>query len=447
VDGTGARGRDNRAEWTFVGDLAAVPAANRIGPRCQAWQSDMTASTVTSGRLGQPARARRLVLGALLALCGLAAPLSGAHASDQQTKSFKPVQRTARALVFQPRHVDGRSVVRATVSYRVHRRGKSVRRTRRVPVGRVRQSLDRGKRLKISRPRRARGGKLFVRARRRPPSDPSACAVDPATLSAPGCRAAFSDTGDGDASSLWGKVDCESAGRHQLVDAGDPHPTASGAPQPSASARQLTVVDGDDVWGERCELGENWRPTTPMPGYTEGQRRVTFISFRLPPNYPLALDTWQTVMQMKQVQPAANGGGTPVLALKAYDGVWSVVQSESNGASDSSRQLWSTPAATGTWTRFAFDVTYSTDPSVGSIRVYVDSNGDGDALDAGEQSPAFNTYTLKVETAGGSASDEIAPGDSIPSQLRVGIYHDPAVPCPSSTGCANQVDNVQIVGP
>jgi Polysaccharide lyase len=388
-----------------------------------------------------------VALAALLALCALAGPASGAQGSDQETKAFKPVQRTARALVFQPRHVEGRSVVRASVSYRLKRGGKPVRRTRRVPVGRVRRSLDRGERLKISRPPSAKGGKLVVRARRPPPSaaDSSVCALDPATLTAPGCQTAFADTADGDATSLWGKVDCESASRHQVIGDGDSHPMASGGPQPSASARQLTVLDGDDVWGERCELGENWRPSTPMPTYTEGQRRITFVSFRLPPNYPLGTNTWQTVMQMKQIQPAANGGGTPVAALKAYDGLWSLVQSESSGASDSSREVWSTPATAGTWTRFAFDVTYSSNPSVGSIKVYVDLNADGDALDVGEQSPTFNTYTLKVETAG-SAADGLAPGNSIPSQLRVGIYHDPAVPCPNSTGCANQVDNVQIVG-
>jgi Polysaccharide lyase len=392
-----------------------------------------------------------VALFAPVALLCLVGPLPGAHGADERTEAFKPVDRTPRSLVFQPRRVDGQSVVRASVSYQVKRGGKDVRRTRRVPASRVRQSLERDKPLKVFKPLRAKGGKLLVRARpTRPPAagDPSACALDPATMTAAACRTTFTDTVDGpDASSLWGKIDCAAGNRHQVVGGGDPHPTASGAAQPSANARQLTVVDGDDVWGERCELGENWRPSTPMPLYTEGQRRITFVSFRLPHNYPLGLDAWQTVMQMKQIQPAANGGGTPVLALKAYDGIWSLVQSTSNGPSDASRQLWSAPASAGTWTRFAFDVTYSSDPSVGSVTVYVDLNGDGDALDAREKSPTFKTYTLKVETSGGSATDGVAAGSSIPGQLRVGIYHDPDVPCPASVGCANQVDNVQIVSP
>ena len=78
-----------------------------------------------------------------------------------------------------------------------------------------------------------------------------------------------------------------------------------------------------------------------------------------------------------------------------------------------STRLWSAPARTGTWTRFAFDVHYSQYASQGSIKVYVDLNGDGDATDPGEQSPTFNTYTLKTETAG-TNSDGIAAGESIP---------------------------------
>ena len=41
--------------------------------------------------------------------------------------------------------------------------------------------------------------------------------------------------------------------------------------------------------------------------------------------------------------------------------------------------------------------------------------------------------------------DGIAPGKSIPSHLRVGIYHDPAIALPTPSTCAVDVDNVQIV--
>ncbi len=205
------------------------------------------------------------------------------------------------------------------------------------------------------------------------------------------------------------------------------------------------MLDGDDVWGERCELGWNDHRGGPTALYREGDHSVTFASFRLPASYPLENTSWQVVMQMKQTQPSANGGGTPVLSLEAKGGRWRLLQSTSNGPSGDTRELWTAPAARGVWTRFAFDVTYSQDPARGSVQVDVDLNGDGDASDSAERSPAIGTYTLKRETEGGCATDGIAPGESIPSHLRVGIYHHPAIACPPPTGCAVEIDNVQIV--
>jgi Polysaccharide lyase len=250
---------------------------------------------------------------------------------------------------------------------------------------------------------------------------------------------------------LWGRLDCQAYSRHQhqrIAIDGDLHTTGSGTVQTNLSYRRLTVIDTDDVYGERCELGRNehragYTPQT-FALYREGQHRVTFMSLRLPNNFPLGTNLWQVVAQMKQTQPSANGGGTPMLSLEAHSGRWRLMQSTSSGASSSTRQLWSTPAQAGAWTRFVFDVRYSQDPSVGFVKVYADLNGDGDALDSGEQSPGIRTYTLKRETTGGSSTDGIAPGESIPSHLRAGIYHASSIPCPAPLGCSIEIDNVQV---
>jgi hypothetical protein len=261
---------------------------------------------------------------------------------------------------------------------------------------------------------------------------------------------------DPNKSNLWGdELACADASRiTRPTSGGDTGPTASGASQGNSAYRATTVLDGDNYWGERCELAKNsWTDGLASPqnqmgtfyDYHEGERRATYFSLRLPSGFPINVNTWQVVMQMKQAGPSNNSSGTPVLEMDAYGGRWRLRQSLSTGDASDSRELWSTPAQTGSWTRFAYDVTYSSDPSIGSIKVNVDLNGDGDFGDAGEQSPTFHTYTLKKEIAGPDTL--LAVGQSIPSHLRMGLYHDSSVSCPGPSGCSVNIDNVEVARP
>jgi Polysaccharide lyase len=274
---------------------------------------------------------------------------------------------------------------------------------------------------------------------------PTAAAGATAHPAKGGPRLLFSDTAQAlDPLPLWGHVDCAIESRAQVIPlGGDPHPTISGLPQGDDSFRRLTVIDDDDLFGERCELGQNDR-SGPVAFYRNGRRLVTQISIRLPVGYPLRVDTWQVVMQMKQTGPSSNSGGTPVLELDAYRGRWRLRQSLSRGPASDSRQLWSAPAAIGTWTRFSFKARYSSNPEKGRIKATADLNGDGDFADARERSSRIRTYTLKRETPGGS-EDGLPAGRTIPSHLRAGIYHDPAIGCPPPQGCAVDIDNVQVM--
>ena len=276
-------------------------------------------------------------------------------------------------------------------------------------------------------------------------TDKRRCERDLAQLETRGCRVLFEDTAQAaDPEPLWGSIDCESRERQRRVErGGDPHATADGSPQGNDAYRELSVRDGDDFFGERCELGHNDHRDGPTAIFGEGDRRVTFASYRLPQGYPLSSERWQVVMQIKQSAPSANSGGTPVLELEAKRDRWRLLQSRSPGRSSTSRELWSAPAEIGAWTRFAFDVVFSKKKRKGRVRAYADLNGDGDAADGDERSPRFKTYTLKKETSGGG-DDGIAPGKSIPSHLRAGIYHDAAIDCEAVT-CRVDVDNVQVV--
>jgi hypothetical protein len=250
---------------------------------------------------------------------------------------------------------------------------------------------------------------------------------------APGAGLPFLDPGDSeDVSAVWGEYACADADRLGVVREGGVD---------GGAYRRFTVVDGDDVDGERCEAGRNDHTDGPTAVFREGERLTTSFAVRLPEDFPLDSERFQVVMQMKQSQPAANGDGTPVLALEARDGRWLLMQSTSSGPSSDTRELWSARARPGVWARFEFDVTYSAEPGEGRIRVRGDLNGDGELeADSGE----LSAFTLKEETEGGEEGDGIEPGEAIPSHLRIGLYHDPKVPCPPPRGCSVEFDDVRI---
>ncbi len=270
----------------------------------------------------------------------------------------------------------------------------------------------------------------------------------------------FSDTGeDGDPGGVWGRIDCQETSRQRRVEAGgDPAPDAGGAPQESSAYRRLTVRDGDDISGERCELGENDHNEGPTALYREGRRILTFVSLRVPSTAVSDGESWQTVFQIKQAQPSDGGEFTsPVLAMHVTEGEWRLDQVEKG-------TVWRAPVTRNRWTRFVLDGVFSQDADLGSVRLHADLNADGDFLDAGEHAEVRGVITLGTEVDGeNGGEDGLDPGDSIPGHLRVGIYHcdelpgsanacpeperpDPW-PCPAPPGriaCAIDVDNVQV---
>jgi hypothetical protein len=261
-------------------------------------------------------------------------------------------------------------------------------------------------------------------------------------MTLPGCKMLGSDTATITSPlSFWGSVQCALSSRAALFSSGgDPHVAAGGGAQSGSAYRRLTLLDGDNYYGERCELGENDYRTGPTAFYHEGQHRVTYFSERLPSNFPISTKQWQTVMQMKQAQPSHDNGGGVALELQVMNNQWAIANNWNI--------VQTFPARVNTWTRFAWDVYYSKDPSKGWLQVSADLNGDGDFNDSGERGPIIHTATLKAEASGSfNAADGLAAGTSIPSHLRMGLYHSTSIPCPSPSGCSIDIDNVQVVGP
>jgi hypothetical protein len=280
------------------------------------------------------------------------------------------------------------------------------------------------------------------------------------TYSNPNCRLLRNDTSsDPQTKNLWGLPEACMPGQiGNPQSGGDPSTMATGDPQGNASYRTLTVFDGDNISGERCELSYNtWHQPLASPSnwngtfydYTEGMRRATYLSYRFPENFQFNTNTWQNIFQMKQAGPADAGTNTPVIHFYAgtYGSSLTLAMTPQGG---SDTNIWSSaPLHHNIWTRIAVDAFYSQNPSLGWIKVYVDANGDGDFADSGEQSPVVHGQTLLRQlTSGCSSSPCLNVGDSIPDHLRAGIYHDSAISCPNpSPGCSDQIDNVQVLGP
>src|SRR5436190_10186580 len=246
------------------------------------------------------------------------------------------------------------------------------------------------------------------------------------------------------AAQIWGPLECQRQGnwrrdwwknpiaprRYRWFDSGGPD---------NRPYRRLTVFDQPNrTVGERCQLGfddwgHHWGTKGSFQVYREGEHRITAFWLRFRHNFPLHTRAWQIVSDMGQAEPALSAGGPPVLALYADRHRLHLLHYR--------RQLWrSAPVQKGTWIQIFENVVYSRHPNQGAIKVGVDLNGDGDRSDPGEHSHRIRTSTLKQET---QPWGPIPRRASIPSVLRIGPYHAPAIHCPE--GCSLDVGRVGVV--
>ena len=345
-------------------------------------------------------RNRIALLGWLIALVAplLLIAIIPEQAAAAEKKSFRPVSKTPRVLVFDLRRVDPAEVRRAWAKLRVKPRPRAKRsrlRTRSV-TRKVRRAARTNHRLRLARAKRSRirGGKLKVVVA----GQPGPAEEPPGSGS--GLSLVKSDPGTNpNPAPLWGSIDAAAPSRYRHFISGGP----DGGP-----FRRLTVRDGDDFWGERAELGKNNYEDNGANTfwlYREGDHAITSLWVRLGQDYPLNSSAWGLVMQMKQTQPSSSGGGNPVISFGARNGKWQLW----NWSPDTdNRVLQEWPAEIGVWTEIVFDVYYTQQQDKGSVTLTLGNN----------PPQQFTTNTLKRETSGG----EIPVGGSIPSHLRIGPY-------------------------
>jgi polysaccharide lyase-like protein len=197
----------------------------------------------------------------------------------------------------------------------------------------------------------------------------------------------------------WANYSCENGSRVQQVAS----PAAQGK-----HAYKIELRDGDDSWGERCELG-NGNPTrNGFPLFHEGDERWISFQVYLPDDYPIDARSWNVFFQQKQL----GSMGTPVISMEVQRGRFILMNSNNNGVSGDTVEQWNGPATRNRWIRFTVHTKFSPDDNVGSIELFGDLDGEGMKL----LMPARHTHTMKQDG-----------GKAVPVHARIGMYRDPSI--------------------
>lgn len=240
----------------------------------------------------------------------------------------------------------------------------------------------------------------------------------------------------------WGAIQAASSARYTLVTTGtDTRPRGDGTAAP-ANYRHLALVDGDNFFGERNEVGANERRNGITGGtgtfmlYQPGQTYQTYFSMRLASDFPVTNANWQVIMQMKQCQPYTNDGhSSPIIALQARQSQWQLI-TDIHTESD---PYWTAPATLNRWTRFRLDITYSKDVALGRIRVQIDDRS-GSPTDFVPQYDSGDLYGATLTAAVGAQSGSgwsLTDGQEIQSHLRLGPYRNSVISGNTSIDLAN----------
>jgi Polysaccharide lyase len=200
----------------------------------------------------------------------------------------------------------------------------------------------------------------------------------------------------------WANYSCQDGTRVRQV--GAPSPVAQGN-----SAYEIEVRDGDDSYGERCELGQGNPTKNGFPLFQEGDERWISFQTYLPDDYPTNLKTWNVIMQLKQL----HAFGTPAVSMEVRDGNFVLMNSDTNHESSGCNWWWEGPATKNRWVKFTLRVKFSPNANVGFIELYGDLDGRG----VRQLMPRTYMHTMKVDNS----------GVTVPSHSRVGLYRNPAV--------------------
>ncbi|MEA2466473.1 MAG: hypothetical protein QOJ57_599 [Thermoleophilaceae bacterium] len=201
--------------------------------------------------------------------------------------------------------------------------------------------------------------------------------------------------------SEWASYSCADRSRVKQVTS----PSAQGK-----RAYDVSIRDGDDSYGERCEIGMGNPGRSGFPEFTQGDERWISWQVYLPDGYPIDTPYWQLFFQIHQ----RGDGGCPPISMGVEDGQFKMFKSARPTYVVDTREMWAAPATGNRWVKFTLHIKNSTNPNEGFVELFGDLDGQG----VKTLLPRTATHTMTIDPNGGGA---------MINHARVGIYRNPAI--------------------
>jgi hypothetical protein len=202
----------------------------------------------------------------------------------------------------------------------------------------------------------------------------------------------------------WSNHSCQNGDRVNEVGS----PVAQGR-----RSYRIDVRDGDDAYGERCELGQANPHRDGFPLFHQGEERWIGWQMYLPEGMNTSPGTdphnWTVIMQFKQL----GSIGTPAVSMDFQENKFILMNSDTNHESSGCNWWWEHPVVKGRWIKFLYHIKFSPNRKVGWLEFYADLDGNGLKQEL-ERTPM---WTMKVD----------GDGRAVDSHARIGLYRDPEI--------------------
>jgi hypothetical protein len=198
----------------------------------------------------------------------------------------------------------------------------------------------------------------------------------------------------------WANYSCQDASRVSEIES----PAAQGR-----RAYELEVRDGDNSFGERCEIGMGNPGRSGFPLFQEGDERWISFQVYLPDDYPIDTPDWNLFFQIHQ----AGDGGCPPISLGVEDGQMKLFKSARNTYVLDTREMWAAPVERNRWMKITLHIKNSTNPDEGFVELFGDLDGTGMKT----LLPRTATHTMTLTSA----------GLAMINHARIGIYRNPRI--------------------